>query len=70
MGVVPFFSDAQRRKLDEIRREHAIESARLTPAERLRRADELRRLASAVRPESRSSADESREIMRGWKRRR
>lgn len=60
------FSDAQRRRLDEIRREHAIESARLTPDERLRRADELRRAA----PDGvRSSSDEPLDVMLRWKRR-
>lgn len=63
---VPIFTDAQRQKLDEMRREHSLESARMSSDERIRRSDELRRAAPA---EVRSSSDESLEIMIQWKRR-
>jgi len=42
------FNECRRRALDELRRRQVRERSRLTPAERVRRADELRRLARAV----------------------
>ena len=64
---MPIFTESQRQKLDEFRRQHAIESARLTPDERLRRSDELRRAAAPGVQQS--GTDESLEIMLKWKRR-
>ena len=65
---VPIFTQKQRRRLDGFRRDHAVESAALTPEERMRRSDELRQLAAAVQPATRSTSDESVEIIKNWRR--
>lgn len=65
---VPIFNEAQRRRLDEMRRRSNIDAARLSPEERLRRADELRRMAWLLRPGVASASDETVEIIGRWRR--
>jgi hypothetical protein len=55
-------SPERRRVLDQLRLRQVLEESKLTPAERLRRMDELNALVAKLSPRGPSRSDEPREL--------